>query len=117
MRSRPRAPAEANCRYEGSGSGAMPSVSRTWFAAPARSAAVSTSVPSRSNRTAWVVIAMPPASCLGTPAMHQVIHVDVVGKHGCLQQGVVADPAQVADFEPRRARPAIQLRGLDQLCV
>src|SRR5215212_9945440 len=77
------------------------------FSAAARSGALSASVPSKSNSTAL----------LTTHATQEVIDVAVRFQLVALGERVVSHADQLLDAQPRRSRPARQLRGLDEALV
>src|SRR4051812_38705028 len=107
MRSRPRAPIEEYGRTVSAGSGSRPRFVRMAFNAAARSGAVSANVPSKSNRTAWLV----------TRAAQEIVDVAVRLQPVALGKRVVSHTDQLGDAQAGLAREARQLGGLDEALV
>src|SRR5262245_59721682 len=104
----PRAPAEAYWRSSWSGISAMPRAARRRLSARTRSAAVSASVPSKSNRTALLGI---------VGAAQRVIDVAVRAEAVFLRDRVVGHALELERPQPRVAAPARELRGADEARV
>src|SRR5262245_59461015 len=92
----PRAPIDANGLTASTESGAMPFSARRWLSAAPRSAAVSASVPSKSNS----------AACLVTRAAHQVVDVAVAPQAVLLADRVVGHADQLFGAQTGVAAPA-----------
>src|SRR5262245_60323013 len=99
---RPRAPAEACGRSSSSGISANPFAARKRLSARDRSAAVSASVPSKSNRTALA----------GTA--EGIVDVAILAQAVLLRERVVGHALEFHRLEPGVAAPARELRGPDE---
>src|SRR5512145_3159171 len=97
---RPRAPAEAKGRSRSIGKAAWPCSTRMRFTAAARSGAVSASVPSKSNSTAWLGIA---------GAAQEVVDVAVRAELVAPRERVVRHADELLGREAGRAAPAREL--------
>src|SRR3569833_1272937 len=111
----PRAPCEACGRMTSSASGGSPWRARCRLSAWPRSGAVSTRVPSRSNRTARMFSSF--TALLPPARRHQVVDVGVGFQLVDLGQRVVGHAEQFLGVEPGFARHAGKLGGLDELGV
>src|SRR5512143_375759 len=113
--SRPRAPCEACGRTSSSLSGGRPWRARCRLSAWPRSGAVSTRLPSRSNRTARMfssfTVSIPPSR------RHQVVDVGIGFQLVDLGQRVVGQADELLGVESGFARHAGELGGLDELGV
>src|SRR3954465_9854091 len=107
MRSRPRAPIEAEGRTAAAGSGSRPRLMRMVLTAAARSGAVSANVPSKSNSAALLV----------TRAAQEIVDVAVGFQPVTLGERVIGHADQLGGAQARVAREARKLGGLDEALV
>src|SRR5450759_747928 len=106
-------------RTTSNASGASPCSTRTAFSASTISGAVSSNVPSRSNRIARSGEAMSAGARagFGSAEMRQIVHVGIRRQAECPGQGVVRDAAQVDEFEAGGSSPSRELGGADEFQV
>src|SRR5210317_462149 len=93
----------------------MPRFTRMRSAAAPRSGALSMSVPSKSNRTALMLVNMVALRCFG--GGKHVVDAGVVAQPIVFGQGVVFQTACTLDFQVSRSAKGGQLGGLDELGV
>src|SRR5690606_21223476 len=108
--SMPAEPSETVERIRCSGASGRPRSWRIWRMIARNSSAVSSRVPSRSNRTL--------SSISGSAlAVDHVVDVHVIGQLVVLQQRVVGQADDVLHIQPGLAAPAAQFCGPDELGV
>src|ERR1700689_870586 len=109
--SRPRAPEEAWARSWLTGTGGRPRFSRSRFRARARSGAVSATVPSRSNSTAWT------SGASAANGMHEIIDAGIVTQTISGGERVVRHAFEFPDFQSRVAAMLGELGRFDEFRI